>query len=105
MQGLADGYFVLPTTIADYLARGPVTPVSETAVTQAENRVHAQTDTLLAIKGDRTVDSFHRQLGHIMWEYVGMVATRGPRRSGQVRRLQHRNLAGCLIFGNVGCPQ
>ncbi|SKK68240.1 menaquinone-dependent succinate dehydrogenase/fumarate reductase, flavoprotein subunit [Mycobacteroides abscessus subsp. massiliense] len=50
MQGLADGYFVLPTTIADYLARGPVTPVSETAVTQAENRVHAQTDTLLAIE-------------------------------------------------------
>lgn len=75
MQGLADGYFVLPTTIADYLARGPVTPVSETAVTQAENRVHAQTDTLLAIKGDRTVDSFHRQLGHIMWEYVGMERT------------------------------
>lgn len=75
MQGLADGYFVLPTTIADYLARGPVTPVSETAVTQAENRVHAQTDTLLAIKGDRTVDSFHRQLGHIMWEYIGMERT------------------------------
>ncbi|WP_255794924.1 fumarate reductase/succinate dehydrogenase flavoprotein subunit [Mycobacteroides abscessus] len=75
MQGLADGYFVLPTTIADYLARGPVTPVSETAVAQAENRVHAQTDTLLAIKGDRTVDSFHRQLGHIMWEYVGMERT------------------------------
>jgi len=75
MQGLADGYFVLPTTIADYLARGPVGDVPGTAVTEAENRVTSLIEKLLSIRGDRTVDSFHRELGHIMWEYCGMERT------------------------------
>jgi succinate dehydrogenase / fumarate reductase flavoprotein subunit len=75
MQGLADGYFVLPATIGDYLARGPVGDVPDTAVAEAENRVTSMIDKLLSIKGDRTVDSFHRRLGHIMWEYCGMERT------------------------------
>ncbi|TVT60208.1 fumarate reductase/succinate dehydrogenase flavoprotein subunit [Amycolatopsis rhizosphaerae] len=75
MQGLADGYFVLPTTIGDYLARGPFANVPDTAVVEAENRVTSAIDTLLSIKGDRTVDSFHRELGSIMWEYCGMERT------------------------------
>ncbi|MFI1918071.1 fumarate reductase/succinate dehydrogenase flavoprotein subunit [Nocardia sp. NPDC020380] len=75
MQGLADGYFVLPATIGDYLARGPVGEVPETAVKEAEARVVSMIDRLLSIKGDRTVDSFHRELGHIMWEYCGMERT------------------------------
>jgi succinate dehydrogenase / fumarate reductase flavoprotein subunit len=72
MQGLADGYFVLASTISDYLARGPQGSVPDEAVRAAETRVTTQIDRLLSIKGDRTVDSFHRELGHIMWEYCGM---------------------------------
>jgi succinate dehydrogenase / fumarate reductase, flavoprotein subunit len=75
MQGLADGYFVLPATIGDYLARGPVGDVPQAAIDEAETRVKTQIDKLLSIDGDRTVDSFHRELGHIMWEYCGMERT------------------------------
>jgi succinate dehydrogenase / fumarate reductase flavoprotein subunit len=75
MQGLADGYFVLPTTIGDYLAKNPATEVPQEAVAAAEQNVRSQVERLLAIDGDRTVDSFHRELGHIMWEYCGMERT------------------------------
>ncbi|WP_019926888.1 fumarate reductase/succinate dehydrogenase flavoprotein subunit [Nocardia sp. BMG111209] len=75
MQGLADGYFVLPTTIGDYLARTSAGEVPATAIEEAENRVTATIDRLLSIRGDRTVDSFHRRLGHLMWEYCGMERT------------------------------
>jgi succinate dehydrogenase / fumarate reductase flavoprotein subunit len=75
MQGLADGYFVLPNTIGDYLAGAPVGEVPAAAVDEAEAGVRAQIDRLLSIDGDRTVDSFHRELGHIMWEYCGMERT------------------------------
>src|SRR3712207_4345585 len=76
MQGLADGYFVLPVTIGDYLARG-VPPVAADApeVTEAERAVAERIETLLSIDGDRTVDSFHRELGHLMWEFCGMERT------------------------------
>jgi succinate dehydrogenase / fumarate reductase flavoprotein subunit len=75
MQGLADGYFVLPNTIGDYLAGAPVGEVRAAAVDEAEAGVRAQIDRLLSIDGDRAVDSFHRELGHIMWEYCGMERT------------------------------
>ncbi|TNY35153.1 fumarate reductase/succinate dehydrogenase flavoprotein subunit [Thermomonospora catenispora] len=76
MQGLADGYFVLPNTIGDYLAtNNKLGEVPAEAVAEAESRVQAQIDKLLSIDGDRTVDSFHRELGHIMWEYCGMERT------------------------------
>ncbi|MVU76220.1 succinate dehydrogenase (quinone) flavoprotein subunit [Nocardia sp. ET3-3] len=75
MQGLADGYFVLPTTLGDYLARGPVGEVPAEAIAAAEGRVTTMIDRLLSIRGDRTADSFHRELGHIMWEYCGMERT------------------------------
>ncbi|GAA0569575.1 fumarate reductase/succinate dehydrogenase flavoprotein subunit [Actinomadura livida] len=76
MQGLADGYFVLPNTIGDYIARNDgLGPVGESAVTEAEERVKSQIDRLLSVDGDRSVDSFHRELGHIMWEYCGMERT------------------------------
>ncbi|WP_435869010.1 fumarate reductase/succinate dehydrogenase flavoprotein subunit [Actinomadura coerulea] len=75
MQGLADGYFVLPNTINDYIARNSLPPVAETAVSEAEERVRTRIERLLSIDGDRTVDSFHRELGHIMWEYCGMERT------------------------------
>ncbi|WP_430501034.1 fumarate reductase/succinate dehydrogenase flavoprotein subunit [Micromonospora trifolii] len=74
MQGLADGYFVLPTTIANYLASGPLEKVdaSHPAAVEARTDVEDRVQRLLAVDGDRTVDSFHRELGQIMWEHCGM---------------------------------
>jgi succinate dehydrogenase / fumarate reductase flavoprotein subunit len=74
MQGLADGYFVLPTTISNYLAAGPfaAVPQDHEAVVEARQNVEGRIKKLLEIDGDRTVDSFHRELGHLMWEYCGM---------------------------------
>ncbi|GAA1966180.1 fumarate reductase/succinate dehydrogenase flavoprotein subunit [Terrabacter lapilli] len=74
MQGLADGYFVLPNTIRDYLAKGPFPKIDESheAVAEARASVDARVEKLLSINGDRSVDSFHRELGNIMWEYCGM---------------------------------
>ncbi|MEV4803654.1 fumarate reductase/succinate dehydrogenase flavoprotein subunit [Nonomuraea sp. NPDC049421] len=75
MQGLADGYFVLPTTIGDYLAAGPFGDVDEEAVAEAEIRVRNKIDRLLSVNGTRTPDSFHRELGKLMWDYCGMERT------------------------------
>ena len=74
MQCLADGYFVLPNTIRNYLADGPFEPVAEDApeVLEAVAHVKGRIEKLLSINGERTVDSFHKELGHIMWEYCGM---------------------------------
>ena len=77
MQGLADGYFVLPNTINDYLASGPFDKLgaSHEAVVAARTAVEDRLAKLLSVDGDRTVDSFHRELGHIMWEHCGMERT------------------------------
>ncbi|GAB3751699.1 fumarate reductase/succinate dehydrogenase flavoprotein subunit [Yimella sp. NH-Cas1] len=74
MQCLGDGYFVLPNTIRDYLAEGPFEPVTEDhpAVVEARQSVEGRIQKLLSINGERTVDSFHKELGNIMWEYCGM---------------------------------
>jgi succinate dehydrogenase / fumarate reductase flavoprotein subunit len=78
MQGLADGYFVLPYTIGNYLAstkQGKV-DTSHAAFKDAEAAVATRVKKLIAVKGHRTVDSFHRELGKIMWEHCGMGRTR-----------------------------
>jgi succinate dehydrogenase / fumarate reductase flavoprotein subunit len=77
MQGLADGYFVLPNTINDYLAAGPFPALTadHEDVVAARTAVEERITKLLSVQGDRTVDSFHRELGHIMWEYCGMERT------------------------------
>jgi len=77
MQGLADGYFVLPNTLNNYLASGPFEKISpdNEEVVAARKQVTDRLDKLLSVNGDRTVDSFHRELGHIMWEYCGMERT------------------------------
>ncbi len=76
MQGLADGYFVLPTTIGDYLAgAGAFGPVEEDDVAEARKAVQDRIDRLLAVNGTRTADSYHRELGRIMWDYCGMERT------------------------------
>ncbi|MEO0431830.1 MAG: fumarate reductase/succinate dehydrogenase flavoprotein subunit [Cyanobacteria bacterium J06656_5] len=74
MQGLADGYFVIPYTLGDYLARNPLPPVntSDDAFAEAEASVESKTQKLLSIQGDKTVMQFHRQLGQLMWDHVGM---------------------------------
>jgi len=74
MQGLADGYFVIPYTIGGYLAGTAMSDVStgHPAFTDAAGAAHARIQTLLTIRGKRTVDDFHRQLGHILWNYCGM---------------------------------
>ena len=74
MQGLADGYFIISNTIADYLATQKFAPVdvSHPAFREAEAQIATRTKRFLSIKGTRTVDSFHRELGNIMWEYCGM---------------------------------
>ena len=77
MQCLADGYFVLPNTIRDYLANGPFPKVSEDApeVVEARAAVEDRITRLLNVQGERSVDSFHKELGQIMWEYCGMERT------------------------------
>jgi succinate dehydrogenase / fumarate reductase flavoprotein subunit len=74
MQGLADGYFIIPYTISNYLASHRLDPVdaSHPAFREAEVAVAARTRRLLAIDGKRTVDSFHRELGKVMWNDCGM---------------------------------
>ncbi len=77
MQGLADGYFVIPTTIANYLATqkpGSVT-TEHPAFKETEKEVEERINKLISIKGTRTVDSFHRDLGKVMWDKCGMYRT------------------------------
>ena len=74
MQGLADGYFVIPYTIGGYLA-GTALPeinTSHPAFKEAVEMAKASIEKLLSINGKRTIDDFHRQLGHILWEHCGM---------------------------------
>ncbi len=78
MQGLADGYFVLPYTIQNYLADQITVPRFSTSLPefeQAENEVRQKIAKLFAIKGKRSVDSLHKELGLIMWDNVGMART------------------------------
>ena len=78
MQGLADGYFVLPYTIQNYLSDQITVPRFSTDLPEfkaAEDAVKARINKLFAIKGKRSVDSIHKELGHIMWEHVGMGRT------------------------------
>lgn len=75
MQGLADGYFILPYTIGDYLAgkiQVPPTDTNDPAFEEAERGIKDKIEKLFSIRGKEPVDHFHKKLGHIMWEYVGM---------------------------------
>jgi succinate dehydrogenase / fumarate reductase, flavoprotein subunit len=74
MQGLADGYFVIPVTIGDYLAQSKLEPITHDhpEVRAAEAEANARMKRLVGIKGKRSADSFHRDLGKIMWEHCGM---------------------------------
>ncbi len=74
MQGLSDGYFVIPYTLGDYLAKiGPAkVNTNHPAFEQTKNEVLAYVNKLIALKGTKTTNEYHRELGHIIWEYCGM---------------------------------
>jgi succinate dehydrogenase / fumarate reductase flavoprotein subunit len=78
MQGLADGYFVIPYTLGDYLANQSLAPVSidDDAFGEAEATVKARITKLLSIQGEKTVMEFHRELGRMVWDNVGMARNR-----------------------------
>lgn len=75
MQGLADGYFVLPYTIGSFLAgeiKTPPVSTKEKAFDEAEQEVKDRLEKLMSVNGDKTVDHYHRELGKIVWDYCGM---------------------------------
>lgn len=96
MQGLADGYFVLPFTIQNYLAGQLSVPRMDPAARQefreSIEKVQASIDKLLQIKGKRTVDSLHKELGQAMWDYVGMGRTKDGLEKGIKRIREVRDL-------------
>jgi succinate dehydrogenase / fumarate reductase flavoprotein subunit len=102
MQGLSDGYFVIPYTVGNYLATNKFAKVdaSNSEVQSAVASVQQMTDKLLSIKGKRTVDSFHRELGKIMWDHCGMSRTAQGLETaiGQIRALREE------YWQNVNVP-
>jgi succinate dehydrogenase / fumarate reductase flavoprotein subunit len=103
MQGLADGYFVLPNTVNDYLASGPYDKIdaSHPAAVEAVESVKNRIQKLLSINGSRTVDSFHKELGRVMWEYCGMERTEEGLRKAitRIRELKQEFWADVRVLG------
>lgn len=102
MQGLADGYFVLPYTLGNYLGGTKLEKVSTThdAFKAAADGVKSEISKLMNIKGSRTVDSFHKELGNIMWEYCGM----GRNEAGLKKALQEIPKIREEFWQNVRIP-
>ena len=106
MQGLADGYFVIPYTIGNYLAdeiRTPVIPTDHPAFAEAEKAVASRMDHLMSIKGTKTVDNFHKHLGKIMWEKCGMArnATGLQEAISEIRELKKAFYQDLKIPGDI----
>ncbi len=106
MQGLADGYFVLPYTIGGYLTGTPKENVSPSlpAFQEAEKEAKGRINKLLSIQGNRTVDDFHRQLGLIMWEYCGMSRNNAglEKARGMVQELRDEFWKNVTVPGSDG---
>jgi succinate dehydrogenase / fumarate reductase, flavoprotein subunit len=105
MQGLSDGYFVLPYTVGDYIARTKLDKMdgSHPEFVRAEAGVAELTKRLLAIQGHRTVDWFHRRLGKIMWDECGMSRTAAGLESaiGQIRDLREEYWKDVKVAGSA----
>lgn len=103
MQGLSDGYFVLPNTINDYLAKNHDGKLADNdpAVREALDSVNARIDKLMSIQGTRTVDSIHKELGHIMWEYCGMAREEAGLKKaiGMIRQLREEFWRNVKVTG------
>ncbi len=106
MQGLADGYFVLPQTIGGYLASGGLNKVStdHPQAQQTQRDVEAQLEKLLGKRGGETIDSFHRRLGRIMWNQCGMARNREGLLGAieDIRALRERYWATVSVTGSQG---
>ena len=103
MQGLSDGYFVLPYTMQNYLADQINVPHLDTdspEFEKSEKYVQGNLDKLLAIKGSKTVDSFHRKVGLIMWDYVGM----GRSKEGLEKAIEDLKSLRKDFWSNVNIP-
>ncbi len=104
MQGLADGYFVLPYTIGDYLARGGYGPIEPGGGDCLETQAQVQADLkrFLDSDGKRTVDSFHRQLGRIVWEHCGMARNEAglQRAIGEIQALREEFRSNLTVPGS-----
>ena len=108
MQGLADGYFVLPVTIGDYLATqfGKKVPTTHPAFAEAETAVRQRIARLVDAKGTRTVDSYHRELGGIMWDYCGMARSADGLKNAlaMVRELKEKYWHDVRVLGSGDEP-
>ena len=105
MQGLADGYFILPVTIADYLSHKfaePKTDVANPAFDEAEKAVQARIDRLFSIQGKEPVDVIHKKLGNIMWEYVGMARNEAGLKKAieEIRKLKEYFYSNVRVTGS-----
>lgn len=105
MQGLSDGYFVIPYTIGDYLAGTNLPKVSEDdeAFKEAKNRAKEKYDKLLSIKGEKTVREFHRELGDILWNNVGMSRNKDSLNEamGKIPKLREEFWQNVKVVGNA----
>ncbi|MFM7216986.1 MAG: fumarate reductase/succinate dehydrogenase flavoprotein subunit [Bacteroidota bacterium] len=106
MQGLADGYFVIPYTLGDYLSddiRTPAIPTTHEAFDQAEKAVRERTQRLMAVNGKQTVEDLHKKLGRIIWDYCGMSRTQEglTKALGMVQDLKKEFWSDVRIPGGV----
>ena len=107
MQGLADGYFILPYTIGDYLSHKfaePKTDINHPAFAEAEKAVVEKINKLFSIKGKRTVDEIHKELGLIMWDYVGMARNEAGLKKaiGLIKDLKKEFWSNVYVAGENG---
>jgi succinate dehydrogenase / fumarate reductase flavoprotein subunit len=104
MQGLSDGYFIIPATVPHYLATTEREKVdtTHTAFRQTEEKVRRRTKTLLEINGKRSVDSFHRELGHLMWDNCGMARSEAGLRQAlaKIPELREQYFKDLRVLGN-----
>lgn len=106
MQGLADGYFVIPYTLGNYMSgeiRNPVIPTTHPAFEESENAVRERIEKLMSIKGTESVESFHKRLGHIMWEKCGMARNEKGLMEAieEIRRLRKEFWENVRVPGNI----
>ena len=106
MQGLADGYFVIPYTLGGYLAGAQLGGVdlSHSAFDDTERQARERIDSLLAVNGSRTVDDFHRELGHVMWDHCGMARNAQGLTAArdQIRELREEFSKNLTVAGTNG---
>jgi succinate dehydrogenase / fumarate reductase flavoprotein subunit len=106
MQGLADGYFVIPYTLGGYLAGAQLGGVdlSHSAFDDTERQARERIDSLLAVNGSKTVDDFHRELGHVMWDHCGMARNAQGLTAArdQIRELRQEFFKNLTVAGTNG---